>query len=285
MNTYLYLLPFKNSDHFKIGISAKNFTRIFHLNNIYDFDLEQALIVTSENSKIIKILERELLSVFSTQIEEFKGMEGGTEIRDKTYWHQTIDLIESKNKYVNIAVQKFKVLPKPIEKTKKIFCRTKNKHFEEIRFLLDIEDFKNSFEAIMDNIEMILFEDKDKTFTIFLQDIDYDDFDIHFRSFRLSSIGFGFYGINYANAGKESRTLEFDLWFDTLFQEKSPATKSKYSTILLDIYNAIYSLYLEIKLENTEKEYILKEKKFLSQKRSQQKYFRDYILKHNLKII
>ena len=102
MNTYLYLLPFKNSEHFKVGISSNNFSRIFHLNNIYGFDLEKAIIIKSDNTRFVKVLEKEILSLFYQTIVEFEGLEGHTEICNKRHWSQVVDLITTKKKFLNI---------------------------------------------------------------------------------------------------------------------------------------------------------------------------------------
>ena len=51
MKNYLYILPFKDKKHFKIGISSNNHSRILHLNRLYDIDLENSFIVHSVNLK------------------------------------------------------------------------------------------------------------------------------------------------------------------------------------------------------------------------------------------
>ena len=69
---YLYLLPLKKLPFFKVGISSGDFSRINHLNRLYELDLDKALIVKSSNQRLIAVIEREILSVFEHKISDFK---------------------------------------------------------------------------------------------------------------------------------------------------------------------------------------------------------------------
>jgi hypothetical protein len=94
---YLYLLPFQDRKHFKIGISSNNFDRINHLNNLYQLDKEKCLMITSDKTTNIKILEKELLNIFENdECDEF-STDGHTEIRNVKYLNECVDLIKSKH--------------------------------------------------------------------------------------------------------------------------------------------------------------------------------------------
>lgn len=106
MENYLYILPFKDKNHFKIGISSKNYTRIKHLDKLYSVNLDKSLIITAGKNSTIKILETELLTIFP-KADIYKNTEGRTEIRDIKYLNECIDYIKQKHKNLKIKIHKY----------------------------------------------------------------------------------------------------------------------------------------------------------------------------------
>lgn len=163
---YLYLLPLKMRPFFKIGISSGDFSRVYHLNQLYDFDLDKALIVKSLNHKLITLTEREILTVFEHRISDFKKMDGGSEIRKIEVWDSVIELLNYKKKYSDIVIEPFNVLK--VDKEKKLplvkekvtsevktMQLQKKQRFNNVDFLLSADDFMAAFDFVFDKVDYI----------------------------------------------------------------------------------------------------------------------------------
>ncbi len=107
--TYLYLLPFDNGEHFKIGISTNNDNRIKHHHWQFGLNLDKCLVVTANKDKTIVLLERELLNTFDDEIVniDYSEFDGYTEIRDMSCFNEVVDLIKSKSDRLGIAIEKY----------------------------------------------------------------------------------------------------------------------------------------------------------------------------------
>jgi hypothetical protein len=91
----LYVLPFKNGKHFKFGITkVKNFTRIKMIHKMYEIDMEKCYIYRSDRDSIM-LIENKLKEYELLQVEEYRGLEGYTEIRNISELQNSIDIIES----------------------------------------------------------------------------------------------------------------------------------------------------------------------------------------------
>lgn len=162
MDKYLYLLPFKNNKHFKIGISTNNFNRINLHNSTYNINLNNAYIVTSKFNKIIPALETELLCSIpeSKTINEFKNLDGYTEIRDINHFNKALEIIGSKDDNLKIKIEKYNSLNnkiknkrKPIHPKYPIKNNINNTYeIDEVSFLNSFEKFKIKFEEFKSNI-------------------------------------------------------------------------------------------------------------------------------------
>ncbi|RNI30926.1 hypothetical protein EFA69_06445 [Rufibacter immobilis] len=87
-NYFLYLLRFKSEPIIKIGISNNDdFSRVKHLSNIYEFDLDGSYVVKAKDSKFITKLEKHLHTTYNTfkvgkeYQTKYKGKDGHTELR------------------------------------------------------------------------------------------------------------------------------------------------------------------------------------------------------------
>ena len=104
MKKYLYLLPFRDKPFFKIGISSNNESRIGLHHKNFNINLEESYIIESTNSRIITLLERELLCCFPiSKWDNTLKIDGYTEIRDLEYLEETINII--KNKHINFGIK------------------------------------------------------------------------------------------------------------------------------------------------------------------------------------
>lgn len=121
MNHYLYILPFKDKKHFKIGISSKSFNRVFVHNKTYEIDFKGSLVYTSKRATI-KSLEMLLLST-TTQIETFIGKDGHTEVRCIQELNSCFDILKDfeskdlikKHSFLKVQNEPF-IIPKPVKR-------------------------------------------------------------------------------------------------------------------------------------------------------------------------
>jgi hypothetical protein len=95
MDSYLYILPFNDNQHFKIGISDRIDSRIGKHNSQYDLNTQNVRLVRS-SSHNIKLLERLLLTVCPALEEnKFVGIDGATEIRHVDHLCTCLNQIDS----------------------------------------------------------------------------------------------------------------------------------------------------------------------------------------------
>lgn len=104
--TYLYLLPFKDGVHFKLGISKSLDGRITTHNNNYELDLEKALIVYSNKSIFTLSLEQELLLILKDANYPQK-IDGHTEIRLMQDFEKALDYIKSKSNFLGFKIENY----------------------------------------------------------------------------------------------------------------------------------------------------------------------------------
>jgi len=77
----LYILKLKNKNIVKIG-RCTYFSRIMHLNNIYNIEFKNSYIIYADTSRTIKILEQHLLNITKRyKIDDLEKKEGFTELR------------------------------------------------------------------------------------------------------------------------------------------------------------------------------------------------------------
>ncbi len=107
---YLYILVFSDLPFFKLGISKSSIYRTkVHINK-YSFNLHESFIVEAKDSRIIPLLEREILCCFP---EEFKvqkfqrNFDGYTEFRSLKYLEETLSIINGKHENFGIKIHRF----------------------------------------------------------------------------------------------------------------------------------------------------------------------------------
>ena len=105
---YLYILPFNNDMHFKIGVSSRNYNRVIKHNSTYKINYSKSLIVQASRDNV-RNLERILLSnIPSTVSDEYSGKDGYTEIRDISYLATCLDDIDYFLSRLNLHIQSLK---------------------------------------------------------------------------------------------------------------------------------------------------------------------------------
>lgn len=107
MTEYLYLLPFADGKHFKIGLSSRGDKRILKMDRAYKVLLDQALIVTSSKPRILKVIENELKISLEQCDHPYGNTEGHTEIRSIDHFEAAIDLIKQKHASLEIRISKY----------------------------------------------------------------------------------------------------------------------------------------------------------------------------------
>lgn len=101
--TYLYLLPFKDGIHFKLGISKSLEKRIKQHENNFDLDLDKALIVSANESVFILSLEKELLLMLEDSIYP-NYYDGYTEVRFMKDFEKALNYIKSKDDFLGFQI-------------------------------------------------------------------------------------------------------------------------------------------------------------------------------------
>lgn len=110
--TYLYLLPFKDGVHFKLGISKNLDIRVKNHANNFDLDLDNSLIVSAKKSVFITSLEQELLlKLDKTDFTSF--CDGYTEIRYMQDFEKALGYIKSKDDVLGFKIEKYNIIIKP----------------------------------------------------------------------------------------------------------------------------------------------------------------------------
>ena len=109
MDHILYVLPLKDKTAFKVGITGNDdLRRVKQLSKLYDFNLNESLIVKS-NSRIIKALEKQLLADYNHYQHNFnEKSDGHTEFLKYKCIKNVICDINHKKKIpkINITIDK-----------------------------------------------------------------------------------------------------------------------------------------------------------------------------------
>jgi hypothetical protein len=202
MNSYLYVLPFADNQHFKIGISERIDSRIGKHNSQYNLKVSDIKLIKS-NAHNIKLLERLLLTVCPPlKDNSFTGTDGATEIRHvehlSTCFNQIDNLVESLNlTYVDYVLPVKEKVPykkspkKSTERFKSSYmdrAMEMSRTFSYLDLLLD-----NAIKLERDNEYYIVVatipENINVCYGDFIGTIDVDDEDgFHFFSYGLRSI-------------------------------------------------------------------------------------------------
>ena len=172
LDNYLYILPFINNKHFKIGISTNNYDRIKKHNSTYKVDFGKSIIVKGD-SKSIKNLERILLTNIPNSIGNlYEGKDGYTEVRDIDYLDTCLTDIEFFKERLNLDVCSINrndiIVDKTLNhttksartETKEFLDRYKNKTEKNIQKQKKYdEDNISSIDNVFNKISTIILED------------------------------------------------------------------------------------------------------------------------------
>lgn len=192
MSDYLYILPFKDKKHFKIGISSNSYSRIFHLDKIYNIDLDNSFIVHSKKRNIA-LLERELLMIFEQDDVDNFLTDGHTEIRNVKYLNECLELIQNKHQNLVYRIDKFKIPENVIGTNKKPkILKRKSEEISTLCLNIFLKDLLTLYEDCVD-IKRHVFDEH----------IVYEFFTSKFSSDNLFS-KFGFHFTNHVQKYHES---------------------------------------------------------------------------------
>ncbi len=98
---YLYLLPFKKSNYFKIGISSDSLKRIYDLHRYYNVNLSKAKIIKFDMpERNAETIEKELLNKFPIDGFVIENKKLSNEVRDIKYFRKALDYLKSERCYI-----------------------------------------------------------------------------------------------------------------------------------------------------------------------------------------
>lgn len=142
MDHILYVLPLNDKTAFKVGITSNDdLRRVKQLSKLYDFNLNESLIVKS-NSRIIKALERQLLADYNHYQHSFnEKSDGHTEFLKYKCIKNVIGDINHKKKIpkINITIDKGIVFEDVLVKNE-----TVNRTLDDLYLLSDDELIKEA---------------------------------------------------------------------------------------------------------------------------------------------
>lgn len=125
MKKYLYLLPFKSGEIFKVGISQGNNDRILRHDLSYGVDFDKSLIITFNSGSMVRAAETEILNTFPASTGEHGHADGYTEIRDMSYFNECVCILKSKHANLGVAIHTYNnYFPKHIDQRSKIKKQT-----------------------------------------------------------------------------------------------------------------------------------------------------------------
>lgn len=163
MNSYLYILPFKDKKHFKIGISGNNFNRVYMHDNTYDIDLDKSITYHAKRSTV-RSIENILLNT-TKNIDNFSGLDGCTEVRSIEDLQSCMDILNDFER--KQLVVKKSIPQKPIKKynyNKKITVRNYKKEVKNVKTFSYKKNNQNHLKTIFDISENI---DEYKNYALF----------------------------------------------------------------------------------------------------------------------
>lgn len=157
---FLYLIPFNDGKHFKLGITqSKDLSRIKKLNQIYDVNYEQSLLVSASKARSIQLLEKDLLNIFSGEVQKYKGKDGWTEVRPLSFFTDVIAEIKSRNSVLGLKIEPLnnytqelnsKPVPYYKKKRKQISIDQKKLNFELKKALFNKRQIKNHVKLLLE---------------------------------------------------------------------------------------------------------------------------------------
>ena len=122
MKPHLYILPFNDKQHLKIGISlTNNFNRIKQLSNVYDIDSDNIILYSSDNINNIKLLEKNIKTIINQTIAPDNihyGKDGHTEIKNIKHINQINAIIDTLKPLLNLYELKYTKQTTPTKKEK-----------------------------------------------------------------------------------------------------------------------------------------------------------------------
>lgn len=122
MKPHLYILPFNDKQHLKVGISLNNnFNRIKQLSNVYDIDSDNIILYSSDNINNIKLLEKNIKTIINETITPDNihyGKDGHTEIRNVKHLNHINTIIDTFKPLLNLYELKYTKQTTPTKKEK-----------------------------------------------------------------------------------------------------------------------------------------------------------------------
>ena len=166
MKNYLYILHFKDGEHFKIGSSRNHFHMVYSHDKTYDIDFSKSF-AYSASEATVRSIETILLGITS-KIETFNGLDGATEVRTIKELESCMKVLED---FENKGLIEKKKIPKRPSNYKPRILNEPNKTKslsadpKEMKEFTDNNGRKNE-DVIRDFINYLLL-DKEKVLTLY----------------------------------------------------------------------------------------------------------------------
>ena len=128
MKPHLYIIPFNDNQHLKVGISLNNnFNRIKQLASIYDINHDNIILYSSDNINNIKLIEKNIKTIINETITPDNihyGKDGHTEIRNIKHLNDINTIIDTFKPLLNLYEINYTKQTIPIKKEKKVIKKT-----------------------------------------------------------------------------------------------------------------------------------------------------------------
>lgn len=154
---HLYIISFKDSNYFKEGHTSKpNFNRILQHNNTYLLD-EEIIIYEGDNVYLIRLLEEAIKREFPQDYidEEYLGMDGYTEIRNKEIYNDVIEFIDKTFPHFGLERKKINLKDIITENTKsnKVFRDVEDDIISNGDIIEEMINTLNQLDKVITNIK------------------------------------------------------------------------------------------------------------------------------------
>jgi hypothetical protein len=171
MKPHLYIIPFNDNQHLKVGISlTNNFNRIKQLASIYDINHDNIMLYSSDNINNIKLLEKNIKTIINETITPDNihyGKDGHTEIRNIKHLNDINTIIDTFKPLLNLYELKYTKQTTPIKKEKKTIIdnnTTLNNIYNTLYYIKQYITYTNMDNGILKinlNLSTICNNDKD----------------------------------------------------------------------------------------------------------------------------
>ena len=185
---FLYLLPFSDDTHFKVGVSRNNLSRVLKHNGTYSIKKNNSIIVTAQKQSIIRALEMEILSILDKPDSKYISEDGHTEIRHMQDFNVALDIIKGKPEKLGLQII-------PLNELLKLTNKEKPKIVSVKAYIKDVDSYIKNLEVWVEDIKFLIgsaITCKSDYFGGYVLEIPNGDIDFQRYSFYFDTIDSGY---------------------------------------------------------------------------------------------